>query len=1674
MPNQADQKFNDWYSDFSQPVAPPEIGMGERIGSLVATAPVRALNNLSESAANIFGLPDENKGGFLPSEMQQLPQANTGVQQLTNIALGQFLPAGLELAATGRFIPKIPVGPGSDILPQVANKAIQDAVGFGLLGTQDSRQTGLEQTGEGAVLGGLSALPLPARALGAAALGFASKSYFDSQNPTPIGHVGGYGVTQGDVSGALQTLFGIIGGQVKGIPFPETSNTHVVSPDNQLVPYTGQGTPRPFDPSVQPINSRDVNVNPGEFGASGTFYPQATQPTQRPLGLPVPPIEGQFTGYEGFGDFKGNPLPDPITDLHSMQSQEQLQQRVPPELVRGSQFPFRNEPPVIPLSGPIHPEFPTTAPELSLVPTNPVEAQNHSFVQELFHPENAQYLKDKLGIDINQTQAQNAFLQLATALNTREVRMDNRKQAVAFAKFFADLHNRPNNPGVPADAFEQTVQAGQPLHPMQSEEFKRQLMPIDLAPAPFTGNESIPELNTSKAASQFNSPPQGMPEGNPIQRQLNEVRQRLKATQDAYSIGEADADAPFEIESLKRVEAELSKRLNPNIPNAPIDSAVQSAEQVQQARSKSKIPDLPEYRRTEGGNVDPDVLRLLGFGAIRGAAGYALGHKIAANDPSGEYDPVMTGALMAGIAIAGPWGRHLIDFAQKFKQRIHEPGIADSGNRGIPNYRSTIKVGDYDPAMSYGNTVERLTGEAAYKDNAATRQRLADEQTVKGKVQTTPEYKRSEGGFLIPELQPALGRAALGGLIGGTIGGHEQEPGESGGFLKGALLGAGIAMFGPAVGRAALEALTEKKITSPSASGHALRGGFSDFIKNFNSKLEERFGATFVGSNLVNDRLLRMLDKGFQISMPKELKEMLIQSKGTGSFLLSQLDDALLKMSLRFTPNDVVKGVMNDFLDGTTDKAGFLHQMQSHIALDPSNQGYANYGITARTVIDGLQTMVRDGITDPKLRSIISDSIGSYLTRSYKIFNDKRWEPDGLLVRKLANEIHTGNFFGQGVDYHSVETALRQYIREIKTTKGTYAPVNPEGVKINQQVFKERKQLSDAWKQFLGEVTDPVQRINQTVLRLRPMAEAAKFFEKVSDADIGGLPQVFDSMASHDTFAKKIDAALLADPENKQLKFQQANLKSYQPVGTENAFGILAGKMVSRGVWDNLKTFDSSTEITSPFWRAMAKANTAIKLNRTAFNPIGVMRNIFNAGAFAFIGRASPFDLIEAHKIMNNHQHTSYEEILKMGIANVDQIKTEFYKEYQNSLGSQYNFGNLDLSKLGLGSIDFDMAERYARRGMRNWLDVYRAPDNLVRIGSYLSAKRRIAQELGLSLTDELVKQKASEFTNRYTMNYDSIAPAIKLGRNIPFFNLFLSYTAEMGRIGKNLIEDVIGGKGDGLTQHSRTFAAIPLAALTVLPEILQNQAEDDLSPKDKADWDKAKTLMPDYQRPRYKMNIQRQPNGQFTYIDFTPWLPHNDYQEMVKAIANKDWSALAAINPVVGTQNTPGVNILVSQILGKDLHTQKAFRDYGDRFASIAKEVLPPNTPGIGSESIRYDQSHTENAQGSEGTTNMRTGNKLVPSDFWLPYYSALKTGGVNLSVLEKKAQSEAKQEVANEISYANDILQSDAAPAIKQKQLEKTKAALELIREKFAAQLGVSLPQTSTTSNATTSSRQ
>jgi hypothetical protein len=301
-------------------------------------------------------------------------------------------------------------------------------------------------------------------------------------------------------------------------------------------------------------------------------------------------------------------------------------------------------------------------------------------------------------------------------------------------------------------------------------------------------------------------------------------------------------------------------------------------------------------------------------------------------------------------------------------------------------------------------------------------------------------------------------------------------------------------------------------------------------------------------------------------------------------------------------------------------------------------------------------------------------------------------------------------------------------------------------------------------------------------------------------------------------------------------------------------------------------------------------------------------------------------------------------------------------------------------------------------------------------------------------------------------MNYDTVPRIVKLGRQLPFVSLFISYTAEITRIMKNLAQDAINPAADSA---GRMHAIGVLSGMAAIPALMTNAFEASLSERDKEDWDKVKRLSPHYSRSRFQIPYKRDEQGRFHYFDITNLIPIDSYAQMVKAASSGDFEAAAAANPIASLQNTPLLNIAVEQITGEDLHTAKPVRGF-NRVTEVMKEVLPPIIPP-GYEGERLQRAFSRNAEGTLGTENMKTGVQVKPSDIIANYLTGMRFANVTLSNTQNRYIAQTKRKIAEHQAILRDVMRTNARPEVKAQAQENYNRSVTEIVARMHEKLGV-----------------
>lgn len=896
-----------------------------------------------------------------------------------------------------------------------------------------------------------------------------------------------------------------------------------------------------------------------------------------------------------------------------------------------------------------------------------------------------------------------------------------------------------------------------------------------------------------------------------------------------------------------------------------------------------------------------------------------------------------------------------------------------------------------------------------------------------------------------------VGGALVGGFVAPTVTSNQISVSE------GVLLGGVLSAFGPAVARRILN--SDLSIEA----GKALVAGKGNPLKSLEvlmgGKTLKQLGgeALFTERNGVA-RMVRALEVGLGINFDKNLRGVLEHSRGLAAEQMAVVWDAL-KRAKDFDSSPALKIATLQFLEGKLDGPSFVRGLGT-----AEEKAFGTLITTARAATDNLQQMFASGLKEGGFKKQVLDSVGSYVGKFYSAYTKGEFNMEAYAKAKADLKTAFPDYSNDVAD-----SIMHQYMREVKTERSIFGRVSGSGQQLDPALWKRRlatdseieaqqaildsmtvsdldyrttkdkltwmqsHKVTDGYAEWLGEIKDPKERILRTFQKLYASSISGKTFDLLSES-LDSIGLKFSYGAEELSKLTLNGAARLARlaPESAEfatLQKQLGELKFYVPLPTGAQYGKLSGKMVSRFVRDQISTETSPFRwMEQPVFRAISEFNNFIKVGRTAFNPITVIRNYLQMPLFGLIAKTNMTDLTEAWRHMNA-KGDLYKLFLREGITTADMSVAEMTD---------------GPGRLFSGFFDADAATRMAAQGVSKALDIYRAPDAVLRAGTFLSAMKRFSKgDLIAGLADPDIVRRAVAFTNRYTMNYHAVSPIIKVARQLPFVSLFLSYTTEITRILANLTHDAVN---PGIDSAGRIHALGVLGGMATIPALMVSAGENSLSAKDRKEWDKVKALSPNYSRSRFRIPLYRDTKGAFHYADLTNLLPADAYSMMVKAIAAGDFEAAAAVNPLINLTNTPLLTIATEQIAGKDIQTGQAIRGL-DRARAVLKEILPPITPAVGYEAERIQNAFTPNAAGGLGLTNARTGRSVMPSDIVLNYLTGMKFANVSPTTIERGYISEAKQRIAEEQQHLRQVTATDVAPAAKAAAVERFNSAVKEI---------------------------
>ena len=406
--------------------------------------------------------------------------------------------------------------------------------------------------------------------------------------------------------------------------------------------------------------------------------------------------------------------------------------------------------------------------------------------------------------------------------------------------------------------------------------------------------------------------------------------------------------------------------------------------------------------------------------------------------------------------------------------------------------------------------------------------------------------------------------------------------------------------------------------------------------------------------------------------------------------------------------------------------------------------------LDARGLIDDLsENILGTGLTTKKTSEVIAKQAGSYLRRSYRLFEDKGWKPSEDLKNDTIQQIMKESDVSAKEAKNIVDEILQKGDAE---EFNSYISAARAGTR---QILTKREEIPEHIKKLMGEIEDPVDNILLTATKMSQVSENFKFLARIrelgegkylfSEADrlkVENGVELFKTQISGTN--TKLDG-MFTTPEMARV------LKGTEEQIFDREAGVLVKNLLA------LKGFSQKTQ--------------------TVFDLQAQLRNMAGAAQFGLANGLNPFkNTSETLDILSNQLgrkgdeglEENYRRLQKLGVINTS-VRAGDYREL------------LELTK-DSGVIRLtDWATQKIPERLKNAPDdIYMAVDDTFKINAFYSELEVLKKAKPRTSSDVLEEQAAEIIRNTFP-NYDLVPKGIKALRGLPFGSFF-SFPSEIIR----------------------------------------------------------------------------------------------------------------------------------------------------------------------------------------------------------------------------------------------------------------------------------------------------
>jgi len=564
-------------------------------------------------------------------------------------------------------------------------------------------------------------------------------------------------------------------------------------------------------------------------------------------------------------------------------------------------------------------------------------------------------------------------------------------------------------------------------------------------------------------------------------------------------------------------------------------------------------------------------------------------------------------------------------------------------------------------------------------------------------------------------------------------------------------------------------------------------------------------------------------------------------------------------------------------------------------------------GSDMRNHIDNLSEMlIKSGAVDEYQADNITKNIGSYLTRSYEVFDKKDWAEQvdkeviqaarNFLKKQLLSEaIKEADKSGLDVD-SVLENKVDLAINDLIDREGaeSFISAGKTGSK-DVSILKQKTDIPLEIRALMGEYTDPAQNYSRTIFKIASLISNAKFLNTVKENGTGvflfekydiNRPKEFDTQIA-------AEGSETMNPLNGMYTTKEIAASLKESAGLLNSIDVALPFEISKPV-KNVYEYYMKALGSVKWLKTIASIGTHFK-NLTGNITFMLANGYFKPDEYRKSAKVIYNDFLNKS---DKELREKMKEYTEAGIVDQSAVLGELRDMFKDpDFDKTFDRRMVD-KNLNKGQKLLNTIKRYGKKGMSLAENAYQAEDDYFKIVAYETEKNRYAKaiykkdfsELDANQQKEIVN-KVSEIVKNNLPNYGRVPGAVKLIKAFPVVGTFVSFQSEALRTAYNIVnlaKDEIKSSNPEIRKIGAQRLAGIIASQAVkygVMYLIGGAVAGD-------DEDKEKENAKRYVAPWSKNSniiVKNQGDGKFSYIDISASDPFGGIVKPLNAMMSGD-----------------------------------------------------------------------------------------------------------------------------------------------------------------------------------------